>query len=140
VVASGFAGLSDVLEAAGLSNYAVTSAELPGVRAAVAAYVDGDVDALDTVPVAFTGPPFRREVWTAMRQVGAGEAVSYAMLAAAAGRPQAARAVGSACATNPVAPFVPCHRIVRSDGSLGNYGYGSGTKAAMLAHEGYQGT
>lgn len=140
VVASGFATLTDVLESAGLSNYAVTRAELPGVAAAVAAYVNGDVAALDSVPVAFTGPPFRCEVWTAMRQVSAGKPVSYAVLAAAAGRPQAARAVGSACATNPVAPFVPCHRIMRADGTLGNYGYGQGTKAALLAHEGYQGT
>ena len=77
-----------------------------------------------------------RTVWRAMREVPPGATDSYGGLAAAAGRPGAARAAGTACATNPVAPFVPCHRIVRSDGSLGEYGYGPGLKRALLEHEG----
>jgi methylated-DNA-[protein]-cysteine S-methyltransferase len=134
VVASGFGSVAEVLN----SNEARPSAgELPEIAEAVAAYLAGDIAALDRVAVAQTGSPFRVEAWRAMRQIPAGEVRSYAELAADAGRPGAARAAGSACATNTVAPFVPCHRIVRSGGSLGQYGYGLDTKKQLLRHEGY---
>lgn len=110
--------------------------ELPGpVTAAVERYFAGAVDALDDVPVAQPGGPFRQAAWAAMRTIPAGTTVSYAELAAMAGRPAAVRAAGSACARNLVAPFVPCHRVVRADGSLGGYAYGLDTKRALLAHE-----
>ncbi len=70
-----------------------------------------------------------------MRSIPPGQTWSYARLAAEAGRPTAVRAAGSACARNLVAPFVPCHRVVRSDGSLGGYAYGLDIKRALLAHE-----
>ncbi|HEU4675623.1 MAG TPA: methylated-DNA--[protein]-cysteine S-methyltransferase [Motilibacteraceae bacterium] len=105
------------------------------VAAAVAAYADGDVFALDAVRVAQPGGPFLQRAWEALRQVPPGATVSYRELAAAAGSPAAVRAAGSACARNLVAPFVPCHRVVRSDGSLGGYYYGLSVKETLLAHE-----
>lgn len=139
VVASGFGTLDDLLIEV-LHAYperGAQPAELPDIAQAIGDYFGGDVSALDRVSVAQTGPEFRREVWRAMREIPAGQVFSYADLAAAAGRPRASRAAGTACATNTAAPFVPCHRVVRSGGALGAYGYGVDVKAALLLHEGY---
>lgn len=105
------------------------------VADAVAAWSGGALDALDAVPVAQPGGPFLQEVWRVMRDVRPGATATYTALAGAAGRPTAVRAAGSACARNLVAPFVPCHRVVRTDGTLGGYYYGLGVKEALLAHE-----
>lgn len=78
---------------------------------------------------------FRRAVLDRLREVGYGRTSSYAELAAAAGSPRAVRAVGTACATNPLPVVVPCHRVVRSDGALGNYVGGVAAKRALLALE-----
>ena len=78
---------------------------------------------------------FRREVLMHLRDIDYGATASYAAIAAAAGSPAAVRAVGSACATNPLPIVVPCHRVVRSDGSIGQYLGGSETKRALLALE-----
>jgi len=75
---------------------------------------------------------FRRDVLTRLREVGYGTTASYAALAAAAGSPRAVRAVGTACATNPLPVVVPCHRVVRSDGALGNYVGGVAAKRTLL--------
>lgn len=75
---------------------------------------------------------YRLEVLQRMREIGYGDTVSYSGLAAASGRPRAVRAVGSACATNPLPVVVPCHRVLRSDGSLGGYGGGLATKRTLL--------
>lgn len=105
------------------------------VAEAITAYADGELAALDAVPTDQPGGPFLQQAWQAMRAVPGGTTVSYAELAKAAGRPTAVRAAGSACARNLVAPFVPCHRIVRSDGSLGGYRYGLPVKQRLLHHE-----
>ena len=138
VVASGFTSISDQAgrlsedqRARGMDE----SAALPEVAAAVEAYVDGDLDALDAVSVVQPGGEFLQRAWAALRGVHAGETTSYTGLAERAGSPRAVRAAGSACARNLVAPFVPCHRVVRSDGSLGGYFYGLDVKRALLAHE-----
>ena len=78
---------------------------------------------------------FRRLVLTHLPEIGYGATASYADVAAAAGRPRAVRAVGTACATNPVPVVIPCHRVVRSDGSPGNYAGGPEIKLALLALE-----
>lgn len=78
---------------------------------------------------------FRRTVLTRLREVGYGRTTSYAALAAAAGSPRAVRAVGSACATNPLPVVVPCHRVVRADGSLGGYLGGLSAKQTLLMLE-----
>ena len=78
---------------------------------------------------------FRREVVTRLGDIAYGQTASYAAVAAAAGNPRAVRAVGSACSHNPVPVVIPCHRVVRSDGSIGQYLGGSEMKAALLAFE-----
>jgi methylated-DNA-[protein]-cysteine S-methyltransferase len=78
---------------------------------------------------------FRRDVLSHLREVAYGTTASYAALAAAAGSPRAVRAVGTACATNPLPVVVPCHRVVRSDGALGNYVGGAAAKRALLTLE-----
>ena len=107
-----------------------------GVARKVEAYFAGDLTAIDDVPVTYraTGP-FRTKAWDAMREVRAGRTISYTELAAIAGNPNAVRAAGSACASNAIALFVPCHRIVRSDGSSKNFLYGLECKATLLEHE-----
>lgn len=78
---------------------------------------------------------FRREVLDALRAIDYGRTASYAEVAAATGHPRAMRAVGSACRTNPLPIVVPCHRVVRSDGSEGNYAGGVAVKHALLTME-----
>ncbi|MEO6827341.1 MAG: methylated-DNA--[protein]-cysteine S-methyltransferase [Microbacteriaceae bacterium] len=78
---------------------------------------------------------FRREVLARLTEIGYGHTESYAGVAIAAGHPRAFRAVGSACATNPLPLVVPCHRVVRSDGSLGEYAGGTAAKRALLCLE-----
>lgn len=102
---------------------------------AVARYADGALTALDAVPVAQAGGPFQQRAWEAMRAIAPGETATYTELATAAGSPTAVRAAGSACARNLIAPFVPCHRVLRSGGMLGGYYYGLDVKRALLAHE-----
>jgi methylated-DNA-[protein]-cysteine S-methyltransferase len=109
--------------------------DLGPISAAMTAYFDGDVTAMDVLPVDQPGGSFRQAAWKVMREVPAGEVISYAELAARAGNPGAVRAAGSACAQNMVAPIVPCHRIVRTGGSLGGYYYGLPVKEWLLAHE-----
>ena len=78
---------------------------------------------------------FRREVLDRLREIRYGDTASYAAVAAAAGSPRAVRAVGTACATNPLPVVVPCHRVVRSDGSVGGYLGGPDAKQTLLALE-----
>ncbi|WP_336992332.1 methylated-DNA--[protein]-cysteine S-methyltransferase [Leucobacter sp. VD1] len=107
-----------------------------GIAAALRAYAAGDLSAIDALPVAQPETPFRGEVWRALRAVPAGRAVTYTELAGLAGRPSAVRAAASGCANNLVALVVPCHRIVRTDGGLGGYLFGTPVKEALLRHEG----
>ncbi|GAA2032386.1 methylated-DNA--[protein]-cysteine S-methyltransferase [Catenulispora yoronensis] len=132
------AGFTD--DPAFLAGLLGTAVPEPGphedVSKKVHAYFDGDLGAIDDVTIAYraTGP-FRTRAWDAMRTVEPGRTISYTQLAATAGNPNAVRAAGSACASNPIALFVPCHRIVRSDGSSKNFLYGLECKATLLAHE-----
>ncbi|TXH43291.1 MAG: methylated-DNA--[protein]-cysteine S-methyltransferase [Actinobacteria bacterium] len=140
VVASGFRPMAQTLASVPprFAGRGSEPGELADVSAAVAAFTDGDGAALDSVSVALVGGDFTLAVWRAMRGIAAGSVATYADLAAAAGRPSAARAAGTACATNATAPFVPCHRVVRSGGDVGNYGYGVAVKEQLLQLEGCQ--
>lgn len=109
--------------------------DLGAISKAHAAYLDGDLAALDDVAVELGGTPGQQSLWHALRQVPPGQTVTYADLAASAGNAAAVRAAGSACARNLVAPVIPCHRVVRSDGKLGGYYYGLHVKAWLLEHE-----
>ncbi len=103
--------------------------------AAVRAHYDGDVDAPRAIPVRQKSGPFRMQAWDALRDVAAGGPITYTEFAARAGRPAAVRAAAGACAQNAAALFVPCHRILRSDGSLGGFRYGLGIKQRLLDRE-----
>jgi methylated-DNA-[protein]-cysteine S-methyltransferase len=80
-------------------------------------------------------PEFAQKVYATLLAVPAAETVSYGGLAELAGHPRAARAVGSAMANNPIPIVVPCHRVIRSDGSYGNYGHDPAYKVRLLDHE-----
>lgn len=110
--------------------------DLPGLVKPLGGYFDGDLRAVDGLPVLQPAAPGRLRLWEAMRALPAGSTVSYAELASRAGNPAAARAAGAACAANLIAPVVPCHRVVRSDGRLGGYYYGLDRKRWLLRHEG----
>src|SRR5262249_17735860 len=106
-----------------------------GVHDALTAYFAGDVDALDAIQIAPVGTGFKQVVWKALREVHAGETISYGELAEQVGAPGAARAVGTANATNPICLIVPCHRVIRAGGDIGNYGFGPERKRWLLEHE-----
>ncbi|MFV0287649.1 MAG: methylated-DNA--[protein]-cysteine S-methyltransferase [Demequina sp.] len=139
VRAAGFRPLAQVARQVGtaVGRRDWVEGDISHVADAVAAWLDGDDTALMTVPVEQDGGPFFQEVWAQMRTVPGGRAVSYGELAEMAGRPRASRAVGTACASNSIALFVPCHRVVQAGGRLGSYGFGGiENKAALLRHEG----
>jgi AraC family transcriptional regulator of adaptative response/methylated-DNA-[protein]-cysteine methyltransferase len=101
-------------------------------------YVEDGKTALH-VPLELVGSPFQLAVWQELARTPRGRTRSYGDVAAALGRPSAARAVARACATNRIALLVPCHRVVRGDASLGGYRWGSARKEALLARESRRG-
>jgi methylated-DNA-[protein]-cysteine S-methyltransferase len=109
--------------------------DLGAVSVAVIRYHDGDVGAIDAVPVRQRSGAFLEEAWDVLRTVPAGAPVSYTEYAAKAGRPAAVRSAASACARNAAALFVPCHRVLRNDGSLGGFRWGLPVKRWLLDHE-----
>ena len=102
--------------------------------AQVVALVDGGTS-LD-LPLDIRGTAFQRRVWLELRRIPSGTTVSYAGVARSIGAPRASRAVARACAQNPLAVAVPCHRVVRADGGVSGYRWGEGRKRALLAAEG----
>ena len=106
------------------------------VRAAVEAYFNGDLTALDGLAVKTGGTPFQRAVWAALRAIPHGETRTYGQLAAAIGSPRAVRAAGLANGQNPIAVIVPCHRVIGANGALTGYAGGIERKRWLLDHEG----
>ncbi|QOC90414.1 methylated-DNA--[protein]-cysteine S-methyltransferase [Micromonospora craniellae] len=110
--------------------------ELGPVTDAVTRYLDGDLAAIDSVPVEqHTDGVFLAHAWQVLREVKPGEPVTYTAYAGLAGRPAAIRAAAAACARNAAALFVPCHRVLRTDGTLGGYRWGLPVKVWLLVHE-----
>jgi AraC family transcriptional regulator of adaptative response/methylated-DNA-[protein]-cysteine methyltransferase len=97
-------------------------------------FVESEVGTLDA-PLDIRGTDFQRAVWEELREIPPGSTISYTELAARVGKPNAVRAVAHACAENPLAVIVPCHRAVRSDGSLAGYRWGLDRKRALLSRE-----
>ena len=95
---------------------------------------DRGEDGLD-LPVEVVATDFQWRVWRAMREIPRGETRSYSELAAMAGKPKAVRAAASVCANNRVSLLIPCHRVVRADGSTGQYAWGPERKRQLLATE-----
>jgi methylated-DNA-[protein]-cysteine S-methyltransferase len=109
--------------------------DLGPVADAIVRYHDGDLSAIDDVPVRQRSGEFLVHAWDVLRTVPAGAPVTYTEYAAKSGRPLAVRAAAAACARNAAALFVPCHRVLRTDGTLGGFRWGVEVKRALLAHE-----
>ena len=107
-----------------------------GAISALRRWLAGDLEAIDRLECDAGGTEFQRAVWKALREIPAGETVSYGDIARRIGRPKAFRAVGAANGSNPIAIVVPCHRVVAVDGRLVGFGGGIGRKAALLRLEG----
>jgi methylated-DNA-[protein]-cysteine S-methyltransferase len=99
------------------------------------AYFRGDLTRF-TVPLSPKGTAFQRQVWDALQEIPYGSTTTYGALAKLLGNPGAMRAVGAANGANPIWLLIPCHRVVKTGGALGNYGFGLPLKAALLKHEG----
>jgi methylated-DNA-[protein]-cysteine S-methyltransferase len=112
--------------------------DLGPITDALRAYFDGEVGAIDSLPVEQTGNTWFQSAWKVMREVPAGSTITYRDLAARVSDPSNARAAGFACARNQIVLVVPCHRVVRTGGSLGDYYYGLDVKTWLLRHEGVE--
>ena len=137
VLASGWTASVDALVARIAPELRPSAVEPGNTSAAdaVLAYYAGDVSAIDDVVVAQRGGEFRMRGWAQLRRIRPGHPQSYTEFAAAIGNPRAVRAAASACATNAPALFVPCHRVLRTDGSLGGFAWGLDVKRSLLARE-----
>ena len=109
---------------------------IPVISDLIDDYFGGDVEAINAIAVRQPGAQFSQAAWKAMRKIRAGKVLSYADLAHRAGSPAAVRAAGTACAKNAIVVVVPCHRVVKTGGALGNYAYGLDAKEWLLHHEG----
>ena len=101
-------------------------------------YFAGDLDVLEhPVDLSLVASDFQRRTLTRLRSVPPGAVISYQGLAASLGHPDAQRAIGNTMASNPIPIFVPCHRVIKSDGTIGNYGGGVARKIILLKNEGF---
>lgn len=119
-------------------RHSINGQESPGLTVmadAVRAYYDGDLAAIDGIPVRQVSGPFRSHAWEVLRGVRPGAPVTYTQYAELAGSAGAVRAAAGACARNAAALFVPCHRVVRTDGSLGGFRWGLDIKQRLLDRE-----
>lgn len=103
--------------------------------AAVVAYYAGDIAAIDTVPVHQHGTELQLQGWAALRRITPGSPLTYTEFAETLGRPSAVRAAAAICARNAPALFVPCHRVLRTDGTLGGFAWGIPVKERLLRLE-----
>jgi methylated-DNA-[protein]-cysteine S-methyltransferase len=133
---SNIAALKAGLDSADRNREIKVVMSIPIISDLIADYFDGDISAINGISVRQPGANFSQAAWKAMRKVRAGAVISYAELADRAGSAAAVRAAGSACAKNAIMLVVPCHRIVKSGGALGNYAYGVSKKEWLLSHEG----
>ena len=108
--------------------------EFESLVARIVGFIEAPAPGLD-LPLDIRGTTFQRRIWLALRDVPAGATASYSEIADRVGSPNAARAVARACAANPLAVAIPCHRVVRNDGTLGGYRWGVERKRALLARE-----
>ena len=128
--------LKESLSAADAMREIKSVSKIPVITDLINDYFDGEISAINAIQVRQPGAHFSQAAWKAMKKVKAGSVISYGELAERAGSPAAVRAAGSACAKNAIVLIVPCHRIVKTGGALGNYAYGLDKKAWLLRHEG----
>jgi methylated-DNA-[protein]-cysteine S-methyltransferase len=127
--------ITDAIAAVSDAVGATVGATVSDAVAAVRAYYDGDLEAPGRLAVQQVSGEFRMHAWDVLRQVTPGERITYSEYAARSGRPAAVRAAAGACALNAAALFVPCHRVLRTDGTLGGFRYGLEVKERLLARE-----
>lgn len=104
------------------------------IIARIAGFIEAPGTGLD-IPLDVHGTAFQQRVWQALREIPAGATVSYTEIAKRIGAPKAVRAVAGACATNPLAVAIPCHRVIRADGKLSGYRWGAERKTELLRRE-----
>jgi methylated-DNA-[protein]-cysteine S-methyltransferase len=141
LVGAAFGELPDLLTKAGDQfgdGPMKTVRRIPFLVESVKSWLDGDPAAFTQLKVEQPGGEFYQKVWSALRAIPLGTVVTYSELATMAGRSMAVRAAGSACANNLIAPFIPCHRVVKTGGAIGNYGFGPELKYDLLVHEGVE--
>ncbi|MEY2788960.1 MAG: hypothetical protein RLZZ34_2103 [Verrucomicrobiota bacterium] len=97
--------------------------------------MEGRFDPAERIILRVQGTPFQRRVWRALLDIPRGTRVSYGSLADSLGIPRAARAIGAACGANPLALWIPCHRVVRADGGIHGYRWGLDRKRELLVWE-----
>lgn len=139
LLAAGFSSFEQLKQRLAAADFELgfrTAKSVNGISDCLHDYFAGDLKALEKIKVRQPGGEFSQNAWRAMRGTKAGKTISYAQLADKAGSPAAVRAAGSACAKNLIAIVVPCHRIVKTGGELGNYAYGLKNKEWLLRHEG----
>ena len=139
LLAAGFTGFDDLIPRLSPTDSVreiEQVSEIPVISELISDYFAGNISSLNSIKVRQPGAPFYQSVWKEMRKIPVGKTWSYSELAKRAGSASAVRAVGTACSTNLIAAIVPCHRIVKSGGSLGNYAYGVEVKEWLLKHEG----
>ena len=139
LIAAGFTSQDELLSSISNQDRQLESKkvnQIPIISDLVSDYFDGDLRALDGIKVDQEGEKFSQSAWRVMRKISPGRTLTYADLAKRAGSEDAVRAAGSACARNLIALVVPCHRIVKTGGALGNYAYGLKYKQWLLSHEG----
>ena len=140
LIAAGFTSQDELLSSISNQDRQLESKkvnQIPIISDLVSDYFDGDLRALDGIKVDQEGEKFSQSAWRVMRKISPGRTLTYADLAKRAGSEDAVRAAGSACARNLIALVVPCHRIVKTGGALGNYAYGLKYKQWLLSHEGF---
>lgn len=135
VIFSGFGEMDEVISRSGVTDKVNVVKNHPYEKL-VNDYFNGDEMALEKIPRQQDGSEFQKKVWNAISSVKYGKTISYKELAKNVGSQSAARAAGTACGRNRLVLLVPCHRILKNDGGLGNYLYGSDIKQKLLKLEG----
>jgi len=139
VIGAGFGSAKDLTKRVKVTrpSIAISNGKLPQeISTAVTSWLDGNHRAFAKLRFDQIGTDFRQECWAAMQTIKPGQVISYAELAKQTSSQNAVRAAATACAQNLIAPLIPCHRIVKTGGSLGKYGYGEALKRRLLEFEG----
>jgi len=134
VIATAFGGLPELRERFTADEVERNPARAADVRREVTEYFAKKRQTF-TVPLMPSGTPFQQSVWTALQKIPLGATRTYGELATQIGKPDAARAIGRANATNPICLIIPCHRVIGGDGSLTGYAFGEDLKRRLIAHE-----
>lgn len=135
--ASGFWDIKELAERLPeeLRSITIESTDNHPYEAHVKSYYAGDKTALDNIPRDQNGSEFQKRVWQAIGAIPYGKTISYKELATTSGNPVAVRAAGTVCGLNRLILLIPCHRVLKSDGSIGSYLYGTEIKESLLRHE-----